>query len=82
MLTRIKQCFCNHNSIETKTETGIDAIKNGYFFVKTLIYCRECKKSFPQHPRSMCCYVMHLQHEIIREVIINKMIDQIKVVKQ
>jgi hypothetical protein len=82
MLTRLKQYFCNHNSIETKTETGLNAINNGYFFVKTLIYCTQCKKSFPQHPNQMCCYVMHIQHELIRECIVTNMVNKIKESKQ
>lgn len=59
MLSRIKQLICNH-SIETKSETGLGAINNGYFFVKTLISCAKCKKAFAQHPRQDCCYVRHI----------------------
>lgn len=82
MLTMIKQFLCTHNEIETKSETGLNAIDRGYFFVKTLISCAKCKKSFQQHPRMQCCYVMHLQHEMIREAIFNKVANQIKAAKQ
>lgn len=82
MRARIKQLFCSHESIETKSETGLNAVDQGYFFVKTLISCARCKKSFPQHPRAQCCYVMHIQYEMIKECIINKVANQIKASKQ
>lgn len=82
MLARIKQLFCNHESIDTKSEVGLNAVEKGYFIVKTLISCNKCKKSFQQHPHAMCCYVMHMQHEMIKEAIFNNGINQIKSAKQ
>lgn len=82
MLKIIKQFFCSHNSIETTSESGLNAIDQGYFFVKTLISCSKCGKSFAQHPRQMCCYVMHLQYEMIRECILNRVTNQMKAFKQ
>lgn len=82
MLKRIKQYFCPHNHIETRSETGLIAVDNGYFFVKTLIRCTKCKKSFDRHPKEMCCYVMHIQYELIRKCIIDKINNDIKVAKQ
>lgn len=69
MLTLIKQIFCRHQSIRTTSESGINAIGQGYFFVKTMIVCSDCKKSFPRHPRELCCHVMHINHETIRDCI-------------
>lgn len=72
MLKRIKQYFCTHNSISIRSETGLVAVDNGYFFVKTIVTCANCKKSFQQHPHEKCCYVMHIQYEMIKECIISR----------
>lgn len=73
MLTRIKQYFCGHDRIETRSETGLSEAEKGWFFVKTLISCTKCGKSFAQHPRASCCYVMHLQNEMIKEWILSRL---------
>jgi hypothetical protein len=63
MLTRLKQLFCFHNSISTTTETSSE----GLIISKSIIECERCHKTFAQHPRAQCCYVMHLHGEILRD---------------
>lgn len=64
----LKQIFCSHQSITTKTETFFGRP----LIIKTLIQCENCLKSFYQHPRAECCHVKHLHSQIIYEEFINK----------
>jgi hypothetical protein len=74
MLKLIKQWLCRHSDIITQTEASLDSL----LIVKTLIKCRKCDKSFPQHPHAQCCYVMHIHSQILQE----KFIHQLKSAKQ
>lgn len=65
----LKQIFCSHPDITTKTESYSP---EHVFIVKTIIQCNKCEKTFAQHPNSQCCYVMHLQSELMRDYWINK----------
>ncbi len=63
MIKRLKQLICLHE-IETKTESWSPA---HIFIVKTLIYCIKCEKTFSQHPGANCCYVQHIQNQLMQE---------------
>lgn len=78
MLRIIKKYFCNHDEIETKSETSLNSANNGFFIVKTYIICNKCKKQFRRNKNEMCCHVMHIQYELIKECIQNQIKNQIK----
>jgi hypothetical protein len=65
----IKQLFCRHTSIETKTESSTP---EHIFIVKSIIQCRDCEKTFAQHPHANCCHVNHLHSQILYEYWVNK----------
>ena len=59
----LKRLFCRHVYIKTITDSTLADL----LIIKTLIKCENCDKSFAQHPSASCCYVAHIQYEIMRE---------------
>jgi len=68
MKNLIKQFLCTHKNIATITETNIES---PMLIIKTLIQCSQCRKTFIQHPDQLCCYIYHIQHEIMQEQVIH-----------
>ncbi len=69
MIKIIKQWLCRHECIETKTESSSP---EHVFIIKTIIQCMRCDKTFAQHPNAICCYVQHVQSNIMQDYWINK----------
>jgi len=70
MLSLIKQYFCRHADITTKTESWSP---DHCFIVKSLIQCNSCKKTFPQHPNAKCCHVEHIHSQLLFEYWMEKL---------
>jgi hypothetical protein len=65
----IKQLFCRHEDITTKTESYTP---DHVFIVKSIIQCNSCEKTFAMHPHAQCCHVQHIHSQIIYDYWVNK----------
>src|SRR6267142_1813957 len=53
-----------------KQNTRKDVMKNYFNVIKDEVN-NSYKKTFIQHPDQLCCYIYHIQHEIMQEQVIH-----------